>query len=55
MSSLSVVAGGAASSPEGGEFAIAYVDAESGQRRLALTDAWAVRLEDCLPVRGFLP
>lgn len=53
VSSLSVVPGGAAASPEGGEFAIAYVDVESGERRLTLTDAWAVPLEDCLPVRGF--
>jgi hypothetical protein len=36
-----------------GEFEIAYVDAECGQQRVALTDAWVARLEECLPVRGF--
>ena len=35
------------------DFEIAYVDSICGERRVALTDGWAVRLEDCLPVRGF--
>ena len=35
------------------EFEIAYVDAESGARRLALIDAWSVPFEECMPVRGF--
>jgi hypothetical protein len=35
------------------DFEIAYVDAECGAQRVSLTDGWAVRLEDCLPVRGF--
>lgn len=35
------------------DFEIAYVDAERGEQRVPLTDAWALRLEDCLPVRGF--
>jgi len=37
----------------GRESEIAYVDAESGARRLALIDAWSVPFEECLPVRGF--
>ena len=40
--SLSVVRGGASASPAGREFEIAYVDAESVARRLALIDAWSV-------------
>ena len=51
--SLSVVRGGASASPAGREFEIAYVDAESGERRLALIDAWSVPFEECMPVRGF--
>ena len=51
--SLSVVRGGASASPAGRESEIAYVDAESGARRLALIDAWSVPFEECLPVRGF--
>ena len=39
-------------SPAGREFEIAYVDAESGERRLALIDAWSVPFEECMPVRG---
>jgi hypothetical protein len=35
------------------DFEIAYVDSTSGEQRIELVDAWAVRLEDCLPVRGF--
>jgi hypothetical protein len=41
-------------SPAGREFEIAYVDAESGARRLALIDAWSVPFEECMPVRGGL-
>ena len=48
-----MVRGGASASPAGREFEIAYVDAESGARRLALIDAWSVPFEECLPVRGF--
>ena len=44
---------GASASPAGREFEIAYVDAESGARRLALIDAWSVPFEECMPVRGF--
>jgi hypothetical protein len=51
--SLSVVRGGASASPAGREFEIAYVDAESVARRLALIDAWSVPFEECMPVRGF--
>ena len=51
--SLNVVRGGASASPAGREFEIAYVDAESGARRLALIDAWSVPFEECMPVRGF--
>ena len=51
--SLSVVRGGASASPAGREFEIAYVDAESGARRLVLIDAWSVPFEECMPVRGF--
>jgi hypothetical protein len=51
--SLSVVRGGATASPAGREFEIAYVDAESVARRLALIDAWSVPFEECMPVRGF--
>jgi hypothetical protein len=51
--SLSVVRGGASASPAGQEFEIAYVDAESGARRLALIDAWSMPFEECMPVRGF--
>ena len=50
---VSVVRGDASASPAGREFEIAYVDAESGARRLALIDAWSVPFEECLPVRGF--
>ena len=50
---LSVVRGGASASPAGRESEIAYVDAESGARRLALIDAWSVPFEECMPVRGF--
>ncbi|HEX2402805.1 MAG TPA: TnsA-like heteromeric transposase endonuclease subunit, partial [Mycobacterium sp.] len=50
---MSVVRGGASASPAGREFEIAYVDAESGERRLALIDAWSVPFEECMPVRGF--
>jgi hypothetical protein len=50
-----VVRGGASASPAGREFEIAYVDAESVARRLALIDAWSVPFEECLPVRGFRP
>ena len=53
MPSLSVVRGGASASPAGREFEIAYVDAESVARRLALIDAWSVPFEECMPVRGF--
>ena len=53
MPSLSLVRGGASASPAGREFEIAYVDAESGERRLALIDAWSVAFEECMPVRGF--
>ena len=48
-----MVRGGASASPAGREFEIAYVDAESGARRLALIDAWSVPFEECMPVRGF--
>jgi hypothetical protein len=48
-----VVRGGASASPAGREFEIAYVDAESGARRLALIDAGSVPFEECMPVRGF--
>ena len=48
-----MVRGGASASPAGREFEIAYVDAESGERRLALIDAWSVPFEECMPVRGF--
>jgi hypothetical protein len=48
-----VVRGGASASPTGREFEIAYVDAESVARRLALIDAWSVPFEECMPVRGF--
>jgi hypothetical protein len=48
-----VVRGGASASPAGREFEIAYVDAESVARRLALIDAWSVPFEECMPVRGF--
>ena len=48
-----LVRGDASASPAGREFEIAYVDAESGARRLALIDAWSVPFEECLPVRGF--
>ena len=51
--SLSVVRGGASASPAGRESEIAYVDAESVARRLALIDAWSVPFEECMPVRGF--
>ena len=51
--SLNVVRGGASASPAGREFEIAYVDAESVARRLALIDAWSVPFEECMPVRGF--
>ena len=44
---------GASASPAGREFEIAYVDAESVARRLALIDAWSVPFEECMPVRGF--
>ncbi|MFI7664120.1 TnsA-like heteromeric transposase endonuclease subunit [Nocardia sp. NPDC049526] len=54
MPGLSVVRGGAAASPWDREFEIAYVDAEADERRVALTDAWSVPFEECLPVRGFL-
>ena len=50
--SLNVVHG-ASASPAGREFEIAYVDAESVARRLALIDAWSVPFEECMPVRGF--
>ena len=50
---VSVVRGDASASPAGREFEIAYVDAESGARRLALIDAWSVPFEECMPVRGF--
>ena len=50
---VSVVRGGASASPAGREFEIAYVDAESIARRLALIDAWSVPFEECMPVRGF--
>ena len=46
-------AAGASASPAGRESEIAYVDAESGARRLALIDAWSVPFEECMPVRGF--
>jgi hypothetical protein len=29
------------------------VSPESGERRLALIDAWSVPFEECMPVRGF--
>ena len=48
-----MVRGGASASPAGREFEIAYVDAESGERRLALIDVWWVPFEECMPVRGF--
>ena len=48
-----MVRGGASASPAGREFEIAYVDAESGARRLALIYAWSVPFEECMPVRGF--
>ena len=48
-----MVRGGASASPAGRESEIAYVDAESGARRLALIDAWSVPFEECMPVRGF--
>ena len=48
-----MVRGGASASPAGREFEIAYVDAEYGERRLALIDAWSVPFEECMPVRGF--
>ena len=48
-----MVRGDASASPAGREFEIAYVDAESGARRLALIDAWSVPFEECMPVRGF--
>ncbi|WP_429421986.1 hypothetical protein [Nocardia sp. GAS34] len=54
MPGLSVVRGGASASPWDREFEIAYVDAEADERRVALTDAWSVPFEECLPVRGFL-
>jgi hypothetical protein len=37
----------------GREFEIAYVDAESVARRLALIDASSVPFEECMPVGGF--
>jgi len=49
---VSGVRGGASASPAGREFEIAYVDAEYGERRLALIHAWSVRFEECMPVRG---
>ena len=48
-----MVRGGASASPAGRESEIAYVDAESGARRLALIDPWSVPFEECMPVRGF--
>ena len=48
-----MVRGDASASPAAREFEIAYVDAESDARRLALIDAWSVPFEECLPVRGF--
>ena len=48
-----MVRGGASASPAGREFEIAYVDAESVARCLALIDAWSVPFEECMPVRGF--
>ena len=48
-----MVRGGASASPAGRAFEIAYVDAESVARRLALIDAWSVSFEECMPVRGF--
>lgn len=35
------------------DFEISYVDAGCSEQRVSLTDGWALRLEDCLPVRGF--
>ena len=35
------------------DFEMTYVDAECGEQRVGLADGWAVRLEECLPVRGF--
>jgi hypothetical protein len=35
------------------DFEISYVDASCGEQRVSLTDGWAVRLEQCLPVRSF--
>ena len=52
---VSVVRGGASASPAGREFEIAYVDAESGARRLALIDAWSVPFEECMRCAGFRP
>jgi hypothetical protein len=52
VSGLSVVCGGTPAPPQGGEFEIGFVDAESGERRMALTE-WSVPFEECLQVRGF--
>ncbi len=51
VANLGVVRDGALIAPA--DFEIAYVVAECGEQRVALTDVWAVRLEECLPVRRF--
>ncbi len=51
MADLEVVGDRALRAPD--DFEISYVDASCGEQRVVLTDGWAVRLEDCLPVRGF--
>jgi hypothetical protein len=51
VANLGAVGDGALIAPA--EFEIAFVDAECGEQRVAVNDAWAVRLEECLPVRGF--
>lgn len=52
MSTLDLVLG---ASPAGlvEQFEVGYVDADGGQQRLPLSEAWSMRFESCRPVRGF--
>lgn len=49
---LRVIEGGVARPPLDG-FEVAYIDSGGTERRRPLTDAWAVRFEDVVPVREF--
>ncbi|MDX3852115.1 TnsA-like heteromeric transposase endonuclease subunit [Streptomyces sp. AK02-01A] len=49
---LQAVPGGVAGPPAEG-FEVVYVDADGSETRRPLTDAWAVRFESVMPVRGF--